>query len=352
MVKAFEKIILILGTIVIIVGLALFGLTLTDYSPEEVMDLTVENNQDQVLSLNKELTALSYNIGYGGLDRGQDFFADGGKRSRGESKEKVEENLEGIWKNIEGLDPDFLLLQEVDLDSSRSYRIDQLDYFKDLLGTYGHVYGTNYRAPWVPVPLLSPMGKAESGIASFSKYQLGTAVRYDLPGKEKWPVQLFELDRCFTESILHIEGGGELVLINLHLSAFDEGGRIRKEQLAYLKRHLEDKYKRGSHILVGGDWNHNLPGTDPYNFDHKEEWPFWLKDFPEDFNLDGFTWALDPSKPTVRTLAQEYVPGYNFLASIDGFLISDNIDLLKVEVLDDQFRYSDHNPVSLSFILR
>ena len=37
-----------------------------------------------------------------------------------------------------------------------------------------------------------------------------------------------DLDRCFLISRLGLDNGKELVLINVHLSAYDQGGTIRR----------------------------------------------------------------------------------------------------------------------------
>lgn len=350
--KTIKAILIILLTISLLVGLFLFYIAIVDYKPDEVVILPINNNQVKVLSLMEPKTMTTFNIGYAGLDETQDFFTDGGKNSRAKDLETIIDNLKGIVSTIDDINPDFLLLQEIDYNSSRSYHGDQIEYFNSKYPNYGYTYGINYDVPWVPVPVFKPMGMAKSGIVTFSKYNATEAFRYDLPGKEKWTIQLFELDRCFTETMYKVEDGNDFVVINLHLSAFDKGGNIRQQQLKYLEKHLENEYKKGTYILVGGDWNHNLPGSDPHLFTHDEDWPFWLKNLPDDFHIEGFKWAVDPFEPTVRTLEKSYVRNSNFLAVIDGFLVSDNIEVINVFTTNKQFKNSDHNPVTIEFILK
>lgn len=347
-----KRSLIIIFCIFLIFSLFLFYISFTDYKPDEVETLAINNNQVKTITLNEPLTVTTYNIGYAGLDEEQNFFADGGKNSRAKNNEKVLENLDSIVNIIDEINPDILLMQEVDVNSSRSYKIDQKEYLSDKYPNYSYVYGKNYDVPWVPVPIFKPMGKAESGIITCSKFHTKNSYRFDLPGKEKWPVQLFELDRCFTETRYQVENDKDLVVINLHLSAFDEGGFIRQQQLAYLINHLNEEYKRGSYIVVGGDWNHNLPDSDPHQYPHVEAWPFWLKNLPDDFHVDGFNWAIDDVIPTVRTLEREYKKGYNFLASIDGFLVSDNIEIVYTYATDTNFKNTDHNPVTVELILK
>lgn len=347
-----RRILTIILSMLLILSLVLFYLTFTDYRPEEIEILTVNNNQVKPIVIGEAFNLTTYNIGYAGLDRDQDFFFDGGKNSRAESKMKVMENLEGIVNIIDNINPDILLLQEVDIDSSRSYGVNQKQYFNDKYPNYSYIFGKNYDVPWVPIPIFRPMGKATSGIITYSKFHTKNSARYDLPGKEKWLIQLFELDRCFTETRYQVENDKALAVINIHLSAFDKGGLIRQQQLIYFKKHLEKLYKEDLYIVVGGDWNHNLPELDPYRFAHEEPWPFWLKDIPDDFEIEGYNWAVDYMIPTVRTLASKYIKGYNFLASVDGFLISDNIEIIRVNAINTGFEYTDHNPVSIELKLK
>ncbi len=42
----------------------------------------------------------------------------------------------------------------------------------------------------------------------------------------------------------------------------------------------------------------------------------------------------------------------SFVLTIDGFIVSSNIDVLEANVLDTGFKYSDHNPVYMDFVLK
>ena len=41
----------------------------------------------------------------------------------------------------------------------------------------------------------------------------------------------------------------------------------------------------------------------------------------------------------------------SFRVTVDGFLVSDNVEVLGADVVDADYRYSDHNPISMTFIL-
>lgn len=339
-------------TAVTLLAVFLIYMTAIDYKPPAQVKLPHESRQSAVIRQGEPLKVTTFNIGYAGLDRGQDFFMDGGTKSRSASKEQTEANLDAIIGFLSESESPLILLQEVDRESSRSYKIDEAERISEGLQGYDRIFTYNYKVPWVPVPLMQPMGAVKSGLLTLSAFSTSSHTRFDLPGKESWPVQLFELDRGFIESRLPVDNGKELVLVNLHLSAFDKGGRIRKQQLDFLGGYLESESAKGNYIIVGGDWNHSLPSTDPAAFPAQQEWPEWLQPFPEAFGPEGFRWALDEATPTVRTLDAAYEEGVNFLAVIDGFFVSPNVEIMQVAGTSLNFENSDHNPVTGTFILK
>lgn len=345
-------ILLVVLTISVFFGSFLLYMTLRDYKPKEVEAVTIHNNQATLLEIGQPFSVVTYNIGYAGLDQETDFFMDGGSMSRARSKDAVEQNLASVVAFIKKANPSILLIQELDVDSTRSYYVNQLEKLQNELADFSSTYAYNYKVDWVPVPLFNPMGKANSVISTFTKYKVLQSNRYQFPGQESWPVQLFELDRCFIENRMPVVNGKELVLINLHLSAFDEGGLIRQQQIAYLKKHIEREYEKDNYVIVGGDWNHILPTTDPALFPTTEDRPFWIQDLPPDFDPNGFIWVADKLTPSVRTMEKPYHKEQNYLAVIDGFLVSDNVEVLNVFGTNLEFKHTDHNPVTAEFILR
>lgn len=340
------------GLLFAIVLLYLAFMTATDYRPPELLALEIRNNAAAVLEKGAPFSVLSFNIGYCGMDAGADFFMDGGRGSRSASPERTRTNLRRIAAFLAGEPTDLLLLQEVDRRASRSHRVDQLEELQKLLAGHGGIFALNYKVPWVPVPLARPMGAVESGLLTFSRFRASSAWRHRLPGKEAWPRQLAELDRCVSECRLPLKGGGELVLFNLHLSVFDRGGRIRRQQLDWLRERLLAEYRNGRHVIAGGDWNHGLPGSDPQRFPMTRAAPAWYMALPPGFTPPGFAWALDPDRPTVRASSAPYRLGESFVAVIDGFLVSDNVVVREAVVRNLNFANSDHNPVRAVFALK
>lgn len=342
----------IIGIVALVFVLFLGYVTITDDEPEAVVPLPIHNNKNDVLKIGAPFSMTTFNIGYAGLDKGEDFFMDGGSHSHASSKQQVLANMKGIMDILKKENSTFTILQEVDVNSSRSFHVNELDMLKKELPYYSVTFAQNYHVPWVPVPVLDPMGSTDSGIATFSKHKINKSTRYALPGKEYWPRQLFELDRCLMENRYPLENGKELIVTNLHLSVYDKGGKIRKQQIQFLKEYVARESQNGNYLILVGDWNHLIPGTDPKKFATKEAWPDWMQLIPQDFVPKGFKWVYDASIPTSRTVTRPYEKGVNFTSHIDGFLVSPNIEVQNVHGHNLGFVHSDHNPVTAQFVLR
>jgi hypothetical protein len=81
----------------------------------------------------------------------------------------------------------------------------------------------------------------------------------------------------------------------------------------------------------------------------------------DDFIPNGYRFEVDLSEPTCRLLNQPYDQESENTQYylIDGFIVSDNIELTKVNsetlydvmTINHEFLYSDHNPVVMKFKL-
>lgn len=345
--KILFKIILAL---VVLFAVFLVILTLGEYKPKKEEVLVVENPNTKKMP--KEFTLTLWNIGYAGLSEKEDFFMDGGKKGRPDNKELVQENLAGIQNLLQENHTDFVILQEVDENSRRSYYMNQKKLIQSNFSEYTASYGYNYRCLYVPVPF-PPMGKVNSGLLSLSRYEIEKSIRHQFVGNYAWPVSLFQLKRCFVENYIPIEGSDKyLVLINTHNSAYDKGGFLRKQQLSQLREVLLTHYEQGHYVLVAGDWNHGLPGVPADLFPSVQAVPDWRISFPENWMPEGWTWAYDKSTPTIRTVDVPYEKGFNYINIIDGVLCSPNISVVEAKTFDEEFRYSDHNPSRYTFKLK
>ena len=143
--------------------------------------------------------------------------------------------------------------------------------------------------------------------------------------------------------------GSELFVLNIHLAAFDNG-ETRVKQLESVFEFAKKLHEKGHFVVIGGDWNMRLVQTEfPHETD--EEFLFWLRDLPADKVPVGWSIAADASIPSVRTVHKSYVKGENYVAVVDGFIVSPNVEIISIENVDLGFENSDHHPVKLKFKL-
>jgi len=350
--KLIKALLTVLLLILVAAGAGLGYLSWAEYHPEAVEELTLSPDAaGKALPLNQSLDVMTWNIGYGGLGAASDFFMDGGKSVRAADEFTVSQYMGGIRSTIyNGEDtPDLILLQEVDLDSSRSFGMDERAY---LAGDDG-VEALNFAVEFVPYPL-PPIGKVHSGIFTTTQgYDIARAERIALPCPFTWPVRTVNLKRCLLASWLPIEGTDrQLCLVNLHLEAYDDGeGKIA--QTRQLRDFIEREYQKGNYVIAGGDFNQVFPGTlEVYPNTHAELWSVGALD--EELLPTGFRFAFDSAVPTCRLLNQPYDPGDTVNTQyyvIDGFIVSPNVRIDSVRTVDAGFENSDHNPVRLSVTL-
>ena len=338
---------LILYLVLVVAGAFLLFLlyaTIDDYRPEEEISLLSENKAP-VLPDTAGLHLLIWNLGYAGLDASMDFFYDGGDRMR-PSEEGVVNNMKGIITTLAPYrDFDFILLQEVDRDSKRSYHLNQFEAISGHFHGFSTYFGMNYNVFFVPVPLSDPMGKVESGLMSLSKYPPAEVIRYQFPGNYSWPTKLFMLDRCFLLERYPVSDGNELLVINTHNSAYDDG-TLRRQQMDYLKQFLLEEYHKGNYIIVGGDWNQTPDGFRPGFPSHRFD-TINLTYVEKDYPAGDWTWAYDPMIPTNRRVTVPYDRETSLTTVIDCYLLSPNVELKEVRTLNNEFVFSDHQPVRL-----
>ncbi len=336
----------ILG-LVILFGLFLLFSTIADYKPEERIIID-ESSMPDTLSVDDSLCILTWNIGYCGLGKEMDFFYDGGEKTS-DSKKSTHNNLNAISKFLVSNDTvDLFLLQEVDLKSKRTYRINEVSEIADVLDYPSHFFAPNFKVLFLPVPPSEPVGLVNSGLLTVSKIKPYLVERFDFPGSYPWPKNLFMLDRCFLVARIALSNNKDLLIINTHNSAFD-GGTLKKHEMEYLKDFIENEYSNGNYILVAGDWNQNPPGFDGSSFNKNSEYQnFELANIPDDFLPNGWSWVYDKTFPTNRSLAAPYKPGETATTILDFFLCSPNIKAEGARTINLDFENSDHQPVLTS----
>ncbi len=349
--KLLKVILWIVGVIVFLAALGVGALTALEYRPAEAeLAETVADGAKQTVQPGQSVQLLSWNIGYAGLGAESDFFMDGGSAVRAADEETVRRYLDGIAETVAGSGAELVLLQEVDRDSTRSYRTDDLPVLLEARGgAQDAACAKNFSVAFVPYPV-PPIGKVESGLATLSDYEISASARVSLPCPFSWPIRTVNLKRCMLVTRLPVEGtDAELVIVNLHLEAYDDGeGKV--EQTRQLAEFIRAEYERGNYVIAGGDFNQVFPGsTEKYPIFTPELWlpgAFEANVLPEGFQL-----VSDLDTPSCRLLNEPYNAETAQHYVIDGFILSPNLKLDKLETLDLGFENSDHNPVSLRVTL-
>ena len=339
--KIIKFILSILGIGVVLFITLLGYLVFTEYKPEDVE--VIEENNSIALDKN-EFKILTWNIGYGGLDKTQDFFMDGGTMVNPKYKSKVEENISSFVEEIKKVDPDFLLVQEMDLNSKRSFNINQREIFDKNLNMDSQ-FAYNFNVNYVPYPF-PPIGKVKGGLYTASKYEAESSKRISLPVPFKFPVRLANLKRCLLLNEYPLNNGKKLILINLHLEAYDGDGSGNKAQSEMLLKIFDEEYAKGNYIIAGGDWNQELNLSENKFKVNSKLWK------PRELNIhtDKYKILADTSTPTYRVNNQPYVKDSEntFIGTIDGYLVTPNVEEISIDNLDFEFEHSDHNPVLLN----
>ena len=359
-----RKCLKVLGTVAaILVGVVavyVIYLFATYHRIADNLPLTVEQPAKKgtdvdALAVGTEYTALTYNIGFGAYTPDFSFFMDGGESSWAKSKESVLDTVQGAGDLVASLRPDFALIEEIDLDATRSYHTDEYALLKECLPEDYTVFAQNYDSAFLFYPLNQPHGSSKSGLGLFSRYPVTEALRRSFPISTSWK-KFLDLDRCYSISRVPVENGTELVIFTLHMSAYGNSDEIRKAQISMLCEDMEKEYAAGNYVLCGGDFNHDLKASE----ENAGECESWAYPFPRSMLPERISFAMDYLSEqerealwdSARNADMEYVPGETYTVTLDGFLISDNIECSSYENVNTGYCYSDHDPVVMKFRLK
>ncbi len=207
----------------------------------------IEVNNKQDVDNDSIFSIVTYNIGYlSGMTN---------NKAVEKPKSLFDDNLQTVIRETQKTNPDIIAFQEIDYDASRSYNVNQEAEIADL--------GYNYRArtinwderylPFPYWPISMHFGKVVSGQSIISKYPLKGQQRIVLQRVADAPFHrdAFYLDRL-AQVVKVILNGKEVVLINIHLEAFEKETRIIQFEEVIA---LFNKYKSNYPTILLGDFN-------------------------------------------------------------------------------------------------
>ncbi len=351
----------ILAFIIAVLGIYVAYISIQYYRIEDNEDIHINNNVDTLVSIGEDYVISTYNIGFGAYSHDFSFFMDSGETldgdklsgtgSRAKDKYTVMINTSGAVNTIKDIGVDFALFQEVDTEATRSYKYNQYETIQTNFEGYSSSISSNFHSAFLFYPIFNPHGKTDAGIVTLSKYNISKATRRSLPIDESFPTKFFDLDRCIQVTRLPIKDSEkELVIINVHLSAYDKGGVVRKAQLELLNTIFTEEKALGNYVLAGGDFNHDIASSiGKWETDRKI--PEWVYVLSNENLAQGYRFVSSDNAPTCRSTDTSYVKGENFTVVLDGFIASDNIETVSISNIDTDFLYSDHNPATMTFKL-
>lgn len=345
-----------LGTIVLIPVLFILFLTLIEYKPKPEEKIDVNGTASELQAqLNQDFSVITWNVGYGALGKNADYFLDGGNHVVTADKSLVNTNIESILSGLKEENPSIVFMQEVDEKATRSFKVNMRKFFADNFPKYQESFAYNFRVLFVPYPI-PPIGKVYAGLQTLSKYQISNSTRVSLPCPFKWPLKIANLKRALLISRVKVQNSDkELVLVNLHLEAYDSGeGKIAQTKL--LRDILQTETAKGNYVIAAGDFNQNFSqeDTDKYKIISDKVWR------PGQLDIESFNGTLkiynDNSTPSCRSLDRPYDKKYSSeefqFYMLDGFIVSDNIEVKEIKTIDKGFENSDHNPVKITLSLK
>lgn len=327
--------------VVLLGGYACASIQATGAPASPNADLSVEPSPTAAWGGGETLSLVTWNLGYAGLGRGSDFFADGGDAYLPPSRRAVVESRDRIVAWLGAADADVILTQETARASVVNWWVEVKRAVDAALPGHGHAFYADFRTRLVPPPL-----RIRNGLATYA--------RTGLTGAELWPLPedgdpyAGALRRRYAAVVTRLDGpGGCWTVVNAHLAAFDKGAALRRRQIQALLARAEAESRAGRRVLIGGDWNLRLVPTE---FAHTTQAKdlFWVHDFPTDLLPAGWRIAADPTVASVRTNERPYRPGENYTAVIDGFILGPGVALERVQGTDLGFGPSDHQPVRLT----
>lgn len=340
-------------SLVVVFGTMLIYLSIREYKPERKEIIQIKNQETgEKLKKDQEISVLTWNVGYGALSETEDFFMDGGKDVRPESRILVQNNLSQMKDVIKKTNSKVVFLQEIDKNSKRSYHINEVNTLaKGWKGNWA--YARNFLCDYIPYPMPT-IGQVDAGLVTLNRFQVSEAVRYSLPTPFSWPLRVCQLKRCLLMERVPINGSQkEVVFVNLHLEAYDNGSG-KKAQTRILAEILQKEYDKGNYVIAGGDFNQTFQQVDQRKYPIWDDENFQAGEVDEAVFQNGWKFATDDSFPTCRLLNRPYdrKDEKTQFYVIDGFIVSPNVEICNVTTLNEDFKNSDHNPVQIKIKLK
>ena len=286
----------------------------------------IENKYPQSKDKDSVYSIVTYNVGYlSGMTNNLPIA---------KPKELFDTNLKKVKEELSKVQPDIIAFQEIDYNASRSYEVNQEDEFSKL--GYNYIArGVNWDERYLPYPYWPPsmhFGKVVSGQSILSKYKLKDYERIVL---ERVPDSPFYRDALYLDRLVQVVKvvleGKEVVVINIHLEAFDKPTRVR--QFEYVLNVFK-RYKNNYPTILLGDFNSRA----------RDQEAIIQKMFKEEGIGNA---AFNNQNPENTFDTRDLYERIDYI-----FYTEDSIDYIEGKVLNAFGEASDHLPVEMKFRLK
>jgi len=321
------------------------------FQPAPVESLKIHEGRRAFLFPDVNMSIISWNLGYCTSSAEQKQFNRFGFTFRPD-KEAYKATFSSVLKIISAMDSvDFLLLQDVDFNSRKSFYTAQDSALIKLLKRKSSVSAINKHVRFEFFPLFNPALKANSGMMFFSRYIPEWAQRISFPDDNNWFSDLTASDRCFTIIRYDLENGKDLYVINIRNATNNEPAEMRIAEWQYLRSYMIDLYGRGHYVMAGGSWNQNPAGYSVRKITSGDKAVGLPAMVGDQFFPKGWKWIYDSTLPTERDFSDPYQKGTTRTTISDFFICSPNIKVNTVKTIPMDFAHTSHNPIYMNISL-
>jgi endonuclease/exonuclease/phosphatase family metal-dependent hydrolase len=180
------------------------------------------------------------------------------------SKDEILKNLQVIADHINQVQPDILLLEEVDLNSTRSAYVDELQWLLDHTQLNYAVYGSQWKAQYIAS---DGLGRMDEGNVILSRWPMTGAkrIQLDLRKDQDALVRYFYERCCMVEAKIQVPGFKDFYAVDIHTSAFATDD-TKHQHMIELKNELDRISQENYGFIAGGDLNTLPPGSDSTDY--------------------------------------------------------------------------------------
>ncbi|MFO0727308.1 MAG: endonuclease/exonuclease/phosphatase family protein [Myxococcota bacterium] len=285
-----------------------------------------------------ELQVVCWNIGWACGE---------GSEMRPGTPRKTEAEIRGaltaIGETLATLDPDVVLLQEVDFGAARSFFVDQAALLAERARLPYCLRGLSWDVRYLPFPPGRHAGRLRSGGAILSRFPL-TEAAIELLEKPRrgFLYRRFYLYRYLLEAKLQAFGDG-VALMTCHLEAYD--AQNRDQQAERLAAVLKDKPERRR--VLAGDLNSVPPEApqrhaypDEPGTDHRRE-----QVIPRLRAIPGLRPVFTPAALAADPAAHLSFPAKAPNRLLDHGFVGEGLEILEARVVREAGAPSDHLPI-------